>query len=49
MEATGFSPLEADETCEGLAKYERTGRDCFCDLLLPGMQEQKKVWVGTGD
>lgn len=26
VEATSFSPLEADETCEGLAKYERTGR-----------------------
>ena len=26
VEATGFSPLEADETCEGLAKYDRTGR-----------------------
>lgn len=25
-EATSFSPLETDKTCEGLAKYERTGR-----------------------
>ena len=25
-EATSFSPLEIDETCEGLAKYRRTSR-----------------------